>query len=102
MYLVVYDVGSLEWGVFIRRNGTVEWNDGMERWNGMEWNDHAYIIVYFRNGRLPRCAHAQQIDLLLAACHTKKDSDEGSTDGEAERRQFVCACVAAVWSYGML
>ena len=39
----------------------------------MEWNDHAYIIVYFRNGRLPRCAHAQQIDLLPAACHTKKE-----------------------------
>ena len=55
-----------------RWNGTMEWNDGMERWNGMEWNDHAYIIVYFRNGHLPRCAHAQQIDLLPAAAYKER------------------------------
>ena len=53
--------------------------DGMERWNGtmewnggMEWNDHAYIIVYFRNGHLPRCAHAQQMDLLPAAAYKER------------------------------
>ena len=29
----------VQWGVFIRWNGTVEWNGGMERWNGIvEWN----------------------------------------------------------------
>ena len=65
--------------VFKGRLYSTEWNGGMERWNGtmewnggMEWNDHAYIIVYFRNGRLPRCAHAQQMDLLPAAAYKER------------------------------